>query len=300
LHRTDGPIDALNCHFIGRSSLLVIVARYVLRVPVILSLVGRSDVIADLSFPQRQRAQVVLSAANEVIVNSAYYLRGSRFAGTAHVVPYGVDLCRFLPARQRHETRLRLGFTDEDFVILAVQRLEQLKRVDVLVRVLAEVLREIPSAKLLVAGTGSQEQRLKALANELGLGRAVAFTGYVPEDELPMMFGLADVYATHSESETFGVTFAEAMAAGLSIVAADTSCVRDVLTPDSATIVPADSVLDFSSALVELARHPEIRARRGGAGRARAEREFDWQTIAKAYEQVIIGCVPNQTKPGRA
>jgi glycosyltransferase involved in cell wall biosynthesis len=291
LHRSGARIDAVNCHFIRRHALLVIVARGFLRIPVIVSLVGRSDVIAALPVGQQARAQLVLRTANAVVANSAYYLRGSRFADSAHIVPYGVDLVRFRPGLERTEARDRLGLPPGAFVILAVQRLEALKRVDLLVRALAEVLREVPGAKLLVAGTGSQERRLRELADELGIGPAVIFTGYVAEGELPALFGLADVFASHSESETFGVTFAEAMAAGLPIVVADTSCVRDVLTAATATIVPAGDVREFANAVVELARRPDLRAQRGASGRARAEREFDWQTIADAYEQLIVRCL---------
>jgi len=272
------------------------VGRYVLRIPVVLSLVGRSDVIADLSGPQRVRAELLLRIVNEVVVNSSYYLRGSRFSDSARIIPYGVDLVRFQPGIRRREARRRLGLTDEDFVILAVQRLEPLKRVDLLIRMMADVLREVPLAILVVTGTGSEEQRLTSLADELGVAASVRFTGYVAEEQLPAMFGLADLYATHSQSETFGVTFAEAMATGLPIVAADTSCVRDVLTNDTAAIVEPGDLHAFAAALVGLAHDPGGRSARAAAGRERAEREFDWRTITDSYEQVMIRCVQAQRR----
>lgn len=291
-HRADGPVDALNCHFMRRSLLVALAARYLLRIPVILSLVGRGDVVADLGRAGRARAALMLHLADAVIANSTYYLRGSSFAGTATVIPYGVDLQRFLPRQERGGARRRLDLDEADFVILAVQRLEPLKRVDLLLRVLAELLPELPEAKLVVVGTGGQERDLRALADQLDVAPAVRFAGYVPELELPSMYSLADVFATHSESETFGITFTEAMAAGLPIVAADTSCVRDVLTAEVATIVAPGEVNAYARALLELALDREKRDLRGRTGRRRAEKQYDWEATANAYERVIRSCLP--------
>lgn len=298
LHRHGWPVDAVNCHFIRRNTLTAVTTRWVLRVPVILSLVGRSDVVAVLAGPRRARAELMLRVAGTVIANSGYYLRGTRFAGSERIVPYGVDLHRFRPGLHRAAARRRLDLGEQDFVILAVQRLDPVKRVDLLIRALREVLQDVPAAKLLVAGAGPEEPKLRALVDDLGVAAAVRFTGYVAEERLPDVFGLADVFASHSESETFGVTFAEAMAAGLPIIAADTSCIRDVLDSDIATIVEAGSVSRFAGALAELERHPEVRAARGAAARRRAERDFDWESIAAAYEEIIRGSV--QARRGRA
>jgi glycosyltransferase involved in cell wall biosynthesis len=245
--------------------------------------------MASLGIGGRLRAAAILHLADEIVANSGYYLRGCSGAERARIIPYGVDLPAFAARRDRRDARAELGLGDGDFVLIAVQRLEPIKRVDLLLRVLAELMRVLPEVRLVVVGTGSQTPALTRLARELGLGASAVFTGYVPERELPALYGLSDAYVTHSESETFGMTFAEAMAAGLPIVAADTSCVRDVLTGDVATIVEAGDVPGFAAAIVELARDPKRAGGQGARGRSRAEREFDWDVIAGRYEQLLTG-----------
>jgi glycosyltransferase involved in cell wall biosynthesis len=291
------PVDAVNPHFVRRHGLLVVVAR-ALGIRVVLSLVGRTDVVALLSRPRRIGTELVIRAADAVVANSSYYLRGSALADRAHIVPYGVDLDRFVPGLDRAAARLRIGLDPADFVCLAVQRLEPLKRVDQLIRVLAVLRRELPAARLLVCGTGTDAARLQRLAGELGVELAVIFAGYVSESDLPTMYGLSDAFVSHSEAETFGVTFAEAMAAGLPVVAADTSCIRDVLAPDTATIVRPDDIEGFAAAVNELAREPGTARRRGGRGRLRAEREFDWDAIARRYEHLMAGPSDRSVEPG--
>ena len=218
----------------------------------------------------RLHALIVMKLANVLVPNSTYYLEGSRLQDRATIVPYGVDTEAIQPGRMRAETRSQLGYDAGNIILLAVQRLAPLKRVDMLIWALKQILPACPSARLLVVGTGPAEAELRTLARTLDVADAVRFCGYVEANRLPAMFGAADLFASHSESETFGVVFAEAMAAGLPIVAADTSSVRHVLDEECSVIVTADNIDEFARAVIRLAKDSDARQRMSAAGRRRA------------------------------
>ncbi len=280
-------MDIINCHFVKRNALTIVVAHFLLRIPVVLSLVGRSDVLGGLSRRARLHAVMVMKLADVLAPNSTYYLEGSRLQDRAAIVPYGVDTDAIQPGHMRAETRSQLGYDAGNFILLAVQRLAPLKRVDMLIWALKRMLPECPGARLLVVGTGPAEPELRALARRLDVADAVRFCGYVDADRLPAMFGAADVFASHSESETFGVVFAEAMAAGLPIVAADTSSVRHVLDDESSVIVAADNIHEFVQAVIRLAKDNGLRQRMSAAGRRRAVEDFQWDSVARRYQEII-------------
>ena len=87
--------------------------------------------------------------------------------------------------------------------------------------------------------------------------------------------------------ETFGVVFAEAMASGLPIVAARTSCVPHVVAPENGTLVEAFDTETFARAILAFAGDPARRADVAKGNRLRAEREFDWDRIANEYEEIM-------------
>jgi len=102
-------------------------------------------------------------------------------------------------------------------IVLSVCRLERVKRVDLLVRAFALVLREAPEARLIVAGGGPEREPLEELVRETGIGRAVRFAGYVPERELRALYASARTFAAPAMAD-FNIAPYEALAAGCNAV----------------------------------------------------------------------------------
>jgi phosphatidylinositol alpha-1,6-mannosyltransferase len=256
-----------------------------LRVPVVLSLVGRSDVLELLSPPQRLYAKTVIASANEVTAISSY-CGGSRRKQL--VIPYGVDTSEFSPDRRSEDLRSELGAGPDDLLLLTVQRLAPIKRVDVLLQVMARVVAQDPKAILVVGGRGEEESRLRAIARDLAIEENIRFVGYIGSDRLPEYFASAELFVFHSLLETFGIVFAQAMASGLPIIAADTSCVPAVVYPQNGELVKPFDVEAFADAVLRLGADDDLRRSIGVRNRARAVDEFDWDIIAAAYENVLL------------
>jgi glycosyltransferase involved in cell wall biosynthesis len=279
--------DVVNFHFIKPHGASLLTMRWLYGVPIALSLVGRSDVLELLSGPKRRYAEMVISGADVLLPNSTYYLGSERDDPRVRVIPYGVDVKEFSPTRRNISLRQELGLTDEHFLLFSVQRLAPVKRVDLLIRTMAEVVARDPRVVLVVGGKGEQEARLRQLSDELSLQDNVKFAGYIASGRLPEYFASSDAFVFHSLVETFGIVFAQAMACGLPIVAANTSCVPDVLTSDNGFLVTPLDISAFADAVLLLAGDRQRARRIGEHNRNRAVKEFDWDLITRRYEQAF-------------
>ncbi len=177
-------------------------------------------------------------------------------------------------------------------LIFALQRLDGLKRVDVLLRAMPEVLRAHPGAVLAVAGEGPDAAALRALARELGIEGAVRFTGFIADEAVPLYMDAADLFAFHSTYETFGIVLAEAMIRGRAVVSVDDPAIAEVVDHGrTGLLAPILDHRAMGRAMAELLADPERREAMGRAGRDKARRLFRWDALAPMYEDALSRAV---------
>lgn len=123
------------------------------------------------------------------------------FGVEATVIPNGLNVERFSDATLAERDRPYL---------LCVGRLEAYKGVEHVIRALAS----LPDYDLLVAGSGDYRVELEQIARRESVSHRVDFLGYVADERLPGLYAGADAYLTLSEFEAYGMTVAEALAAG--------------------------------------------------------------------------------------
>src|SRR5690606_25521058 len=160
------------------------------------------------------------------------------------VVPPGVDVDRFRPLTddQRRKARADFGLPADGRVIAGVSRLVPRKGFDTAIRALARIAPTHPDVVLAIAGGGRDEARLRALAVELGA--PVRVLGRVSNDDLPRVYGCADVFAMLCrnrwgglEQEGFGIVFVEAAACGVPQVAGDSGGAAEAVADGETGIV---------------------------------------------------------------
>lgn len=95
---------------------------------------------------------------------------------------------------------------------------ERYKGIDEILDALPSLLQTEPSLCYLIAGTGDDQPRLAAKAQEHGIAHQVVFAGYVPEAEKADLLRMADVFAMPGCDEGFGIVYLEAMACGIPVV----------------------------------------------------------------------------------
>ncbi len=167
------------------------------------------------------------------------------------VVPTPVNLDQYDDLKPRR-VRTDLGLEEAE-LLLYVGRLAGEKSLDFLMRAFARVAAKRPQARLLLVGQGPEEDSLREMAQELGLGERVVFAGTVPHDEVPHYAAAADLFVFSSTTETQGLVLIEAMAAGAPVVAVKAPGSTDVLAEGGGMLVPsredtfADAVLELLS-----------------------------------------------------
>ncbi|HKM11031.1 MAG: glycosyltransferase [Bacilli bacterium] len=150
-------------------------------------------------------------------------IRSYGYEGYINVVPTGVDFSRFEASRINHEKLLEFKKKhnlEDKFILLSLGRVAKEKSIDVLLRGYADYLKnEITPTHFLIVGLGPALEDLKLLAQQLKIEEHVTFLGPVPPEDTPFYYHLGDLFVSASISETQGLTFMEAMAAGKLLLA---------------------------------------------------------------------------------
>ncbi|MFN8634446.1 MAG: glycosyltransferase family 1 protein [Chloroflexota bacterium] len=138
---------------------------------------------------------------------------------------------------------------------------------------------------LVLAGPrGWQYDSIFELTRQLGLEDAVRFPGFVPDDDQPLWYSSATVFAFPSRYEGFGLPLLEAMACGAPVVSSSSSSLPEVVG-DAGLLVDPSDVEGLCSALRELLEDEPRRLALAAAGRARAA-TFSWRKMAEETVQV--------------
>ena len=148
-------------------------------------------------------------------------------------IPCGVNLRRFRPL-DRCRARHRLAIPAGRAVVLYVGRFAPLKGVDRLVEAFARSAHRDRARLLVVGGDGPGDPatvRLRELARDLGVDRAVTFAGPVDQADLPVYYGAADVLVLPSLYESFGLVMLEALACGTPVVATRVGAAEALVRP---------------------------------------------------------------------
>ena len=202
------------------------------------------------------------------------------------VVPSGIDLRRFrgsLDETRRNVLRASLGIPAGRTVLVFVGRLAGEKRVEELLRFRADM--GPCDVTLLLVGDGPDRKRLETVAAELGLEAPdVIFTGMVPAEEVAEWYQLGDLFVSASTSETQGLTYAEALAAGVPVLCRADPCLLGVVR-DGENGWQYRGEADFKQKLKGFLDHPERRADLSRAARATGE-EYSAQRFAQRVEAI--------------
>jgi glycogen synthase len=167
------------------------------------------------------------------------------------------------------------------------------KGIDVLLDAYALLARNRPAPPLYIAGRGRDGPRIASMARERGLSGVEVVSDPAPERVHELLAG-AMVLVMPSRFEGFGMVAAEAMAAGVPLVATRVDALPDVVGPDGGVLVPAEDAAATAEAVAELIAAPERRAALTRTARARAAR-FSWNGVARdhlAWLHDIAGAVP--------
>jgi phosphatidylinositol alpha-1,6-mannosyltransferase len=190
--------------------------------------------------PRAGLKRAAIEAAD--LVTAVSRLTRSRLLGWTDLDPHRVRVLPntvrdvFAPGPASPVYRERLGLRG-DPILLTVGRLastERSKGHEPIFAILPALRLRFPDLVYVIAGDGDDRGRLEALAHDLGFGpEVVRFLGYVPDEELPDLYRLADLFVMPSATEGFGIVYLEAVACGLRVLGGAADGSNDAIRDDS-------------------------------------------------------------------
>jgi phosphatidylinositol alpha-1,6-mannosyltransferase len=182
-------------------------------------------------------------------------------------------------------------------VLLTVGRLVTRKGHDRVISALPKIRDRIPAVEYVIVGTGSEERRLRRLAEEMGVTSVVRFIGSVPHHATRSYYEKCDVFIhpnrelENGEVEGFGIVFLEASATGVPVIGGNSGGTPDAIQNGiTGYLVDPNSVDEIAERAISLLEDPSLRMRMGQAGQVWAA-GFSWQAAAEkvwALSEAIV------------
>ena len=259
-----------------------------------------SELLGRLPGAGQQMGRVVRHAAH-VVAAGGYPAREARRVGgdrtpPVTIIPPGVDTDRFRPRTdgERAATRQRFGIAPGATLVVGLSRLVPRKGFDVLVEAAARLAPTHPDLVVAIGGGGRDHDRLQKRIDDTGA--PARLLGRIADDDLPSLYGAADVFAmccrtrwAGLEPEGFGIVFLEAAACAVPQIAGDSGGAADAVVDGETGLVvrrPRDPAA-VAAALRAILDDPDRRRRMGERARERAVAELTYDHLAARLAQVL-------------
>jgi glycosyltransferase involved in cell wall biosynthesis len=175
----------------------------------------------------------------------------------------------------------------EQPTILYVGRIKRYKSVDVIIKAVPIVLREIPSARLAIVGPGDNLSGLRHLADKLGVSDKVLFTGFVTMEEKVGWMRRSHIIVNPSPKEGWGLTNIEANACGTAALASDADGLRDsVKDGETGMLFPYGDYKNLAGKIIAVLRDAHLRNRLENNALAWSQ-TFTWDDCARRTMEVV-------------
>jgi glycosyltransferase involved in cell wall biosynthesis len=218
-----------------------------------------------------------LRASTMRITPSSYLLRVFRKHGLdAEVIPNIIDLSRFTSS-----TRAPTGSAPH---LIVTRNLEAIYDIPTALHAFAAVRRRFPAARLTVAGSGPEHDRLSDLAAQLGLGDSARFVGRIDNAEIASLYAEADLMLNPSTVDNMPISILEAMASGVPVVSTDAGGIPDmVVNGVSALLVPVGDADAMAAAAIQVLADAERAATLRRAGLDEVGR-YAWPRVMPLWQ----------------
>jgi len=241
----------------------------------------------------------IVKMADKVIFTSMDYGRHSNLAKKIEQradkfleVPNGVDSLIFSPQAKDPDLLKKHEIAPEEKVVLFVGGLDKahyFKGIEYLIEAMSRLRLAEYNWKLIIVGEGELKKDYSDLAAQLKMHLRTIFTGYVPNEDLPKYYNLADVVVLPSvdKSEAFGLTLIEAMSCAKPVVASNLVGVRSVITEKmDGLLVEPKNADDLASKINYLLSDQTKALEFGRAGQRKVKLKYDWRIIGRHLDDL--------------
>ncbi len=281
--------DVIHAHWPFPHGPIAAAARAACGAPVVMNSHGAEFALARRKKWVRPLLARTLRNSDRLISNSSHTAAEVKALSgcDSEVIPYGTTVAA-RPSPLPRNVISKILFTG---------RLIQRKGVEYLIRAMPRILVERP-AILQITGDGDQRAMLEAEARKLGLEASVQFLGFVSNAELDALYAGCDVYVNPSvvddngDTEGLGVGPIEAFCHGRPVVACGVGGIPDVVKHErTGLLVPEKNPEALACSILDLLADPEHARSLAESGLEFSRRQFDWDRIVGALEDVYRGAI---------
>ncbi len=222
-------------------------------------------------------------------------LRAKGFRGPIAEIPQmGVHFAKFAADPDdlglRQQIRSRLGLRADAFYVAFVGRLVEEKGVDTMLAALAQLTSRVPELRLLILGSGPEQDKLTALAKSLCVAHRIDWRAQVPSPEVASYLQATDILCLPSLTrsnwkEQFGRVLVEAMAASAIVIGSSSGEIPRVIGDAGLVFQEGDSAA-LANAIVKTFDSPELRPSLRRRGHQKARIQFSNDAIAKRWSEL--------------
>lgn len=198
--------------------------------------------------------------------------------------------------KRTRETVLRKKYNinKKDFVILHVGRISTEKRIDIVIKVAANLMAKYDNIKLIITSDGPVKKDMQTLAKELGISKKVIFTGYIDEKDLKGLYKLSNVFVSPALFETFNVSAMTAMDFAIPIVGAESNGLKSIIINGyNGFLVKHENneIYNYSKKIELICKDRKLAGKLGANG-IKLAKKMNIKAVAKQYIQTY-----KKTKP---
>lgn len=270
-----------------RSGVPVVITNHVMPENLTMNLPGRLE-----TYVSRKVRRVTTGFINKTDylvapTETALGLLGHDITIPSQAITNGLDTKLYCPGAIDQTELKRLCVSTSDRILLYTGRLDGEKRVDILVRAFAQVKKIVNDVQLVVVGTGLLDRDLQLLAEHLGIGDSVTFTGRITDAEKITLLRAAAVFVMPSPAELQCISALEALACGVPVVGADQAALCELVNDGrNGYLFSYPDPSDCARVIAKLLNDPLPMATLETYGRQWVLKNHDQATTLKQYREV--------------
>ena len=217
------------------------------------------------------------------------YLREIGVTADTSVIPTGIKWDEFQKG-DKDWLKKKFDLPGGEKIMIFVGRLGQEKNIDFLLESFWNVNKEIPNTRLVLVGSGPEEDNLREKAAECGISGQVTFTGLIPPADVIHCYAGSDIFVFPSVTETQGIVIAEAKAAGLPVVAVDAFGVSEMVESGADGFLTELEMEQFNQKILTLLRDSDLyqmMSRQAVSNAASLSTDNCTNKLVDCYERVL-------------
>lgn len=259
--------------------------------PVIATAWGSDILVSGRLFWRKPLLKITLKKVDLITCDADHLIETMKNLGITQnkiqLVYFGIDTKVFSPEKINKILKTSLELNGS-VTVISLRNLYPIYNVELLIEAIPFVVSEYSKVKFIIAGSGSEKQKLEALALSKGIMSNVKFIGKIPNEKLPYYLRLSDIYVSTSLSDAgIASSTAEAMSCGLPVVVTDSGENRIwVKENKGGFVVPVNSPEKLAQRILALIRDKKMRLKYGRFNRQMILENNNYYTQMNMMEKI--------------